>query len=253
MKLAMMQPSFLPWAGYFELMLKSEIFIILDDFQFSAQSFHQRNRLYVTKSQVGWYTVPVKKKLSFKLPINQVQIIEGGNWQKKMLTRLKLNYSSKPYYSEIAPWVESWITTSYTSLSEFNTAFILYVSKMLNYRGDIWFSSDLKSTKVRSERVEELLRWSEAKEYYAARGSFDYMKEDGVFPLVDIPVYFQNFQAKNYLQTDSIEQFAPRLSVLDILLNIGANKTREYIENGTEKWLTWHEMNEALLKEQEEE
>ena len=65
MKVAMMQPTFLPWQGYFELIYQADCFIFLDDFQFSVQSYHQRNRLFVNRDQVGWYTVPVKKSNAF--------------------------------------------------------------------------------------------------------------------------------------------------------------------------------------------
>ena len=67
MNVAMMQPTFLPWLGYFQLIYKSDIFIFLDDFQFSVQSYHQRNKLFVNQDQVDWYTVPIKKPMHLEL------------------------------------------------------------------------------------------------------------------------------------------------------------------------------------------
>ena len=62
MKVAMMQPTFLPWLGFFELIYQSERFVLGDDSQYSHASYHQRNRLFVQAGQVGWFTVPVQKK-----------------------------------------------------------------------------------------------------------------------------------------------------------------------------------------------
>ena len=64
-KVAMMQPTFLPWQGFFELILKSDKFIFLDDFQLSVQSHQTRNKLFVGKNQVGYYLVPIQKSISY--------------------------------------------------------------------------------------------------------------------------------------------------------------------------------------------
>ena len=75
-----------------------------------------------------------------------------------------------------------------------------------------------------------------------ARGSFDYMHEDGVFPVTDIAVSFQDFHASPYLQVRGKGEFFPRLSVFDALFNVGPEETLKLIAAGTPKWLTWDEM-----------
>ncbi len=247
MNVAMMQPSFIPWQGYFELILQSDIFVILDDFQFSYQSYHQRNRLFVNKEQVDWYSIPVKKDISFKAPLNQVAINEASNWRDKMWKRIRANYSKAAYFTIIAPWVEAWLFEAARSLSSQNTAFIKFVSGLLGYRGQFRFSSELPSAKARSERVAELLRWCEAQTYFCARGSFNYMFVDKVFPLPNIRVLFQNHQPAPYIQVGSNDEFIPYLSILDALMNIGPEQTRACVLQGTGKWFSWEEMKlEAL-------
>ncbi|MDD3167992.1 MAG: WbqC family protein [Eubacteriales bacterium] len=246
MKAAMMQPSFLPWQGFFELILKSDIFILLDDFQFSAQSYHQRNRLFLNKDQIGWYTVPVMKRISFLSPLNQVKIDGEPNWRIKMWKRIQSNYAKAPFYNDLAPWLETWLLGTADNIAAQNIAFIQYVSKLLNYKGEFRYSSELPSDKVRSERVEELLRWCNAAEYLCARGSFEYMLLDGVFPLKDISVSFQDFKPLPYRQIGNTREFIPYLSILDALMNIGPEKTEEYVKSGTKKWLLWDEMKSIV-------
>ncbi len=242
MKVAMMQPSFLPWLGFFELICKSERFLILDDFQFSVQSYHQRNRLFVNKGQVDWYTVPVKKAVSFGKALNNVRINDDAPWRVKMWKRIQQNYSKASFYSLVAPPVKEWLFKAAESLSAQNVAFIEMVCDLINLRRDIRLSSQFKLATQRAERVAELLRLNNADIYYCAKGSFDYMLADGLFPVSDVTALFQDFQPKAYPQIGSPNDFIPYLSVLDALMNVGPEQTVELIDQGTEKWLTWDEM-----------
>src|SRR4030066_2207858 len=141
MKVAMMQPAFIPWQGFFELIHNSDVFIFLDDFQFSAQSYHQRNRLFVDKDMIDWYIVPVQKSISFKLPLNQTITNETTFWRKKMWKRIQQNYSGAKYFYEFAPFIEKWLSTPMESLAAQNIAFIKYVCEQLDIRPEFRLSS----------------------------------------------------------------------------------------------------------------
>jgi hypothetical protein len=242
MNVAMMQPNFMPWLGFFELVYKSNIFVILDDFQFSVQSWHQRNRLFVNKNQVDWYTLPIKKSESYLKTFNITTINESVPWRLKMLKRIQQNYSKAPYFQEIYPLIENWLLTIKQSLAEQNILFIDRVCDCLGIQREFRKSSDYQSTKKRSMRVLDLLKWCQSTQYYCANGSFEYMVEDGVFPVEDIQVMFQDFNHKPYNQVGSPNEFIPYLSIVDALMNIGPQKTCELIKHGTVRWLTWDEM-----------
>jgi hypothetical protein len=250
MKVAMMQPSFLPWQGFYELIYQSERFIFLDDFQFSVQSYHQRNRLFSNPGKIDWYTVPIKKSSSFKSPLNKVSIMETIPWRLKMWKRIQQNYSKAIYYREIAPRIENWLLSHSQSLAENNINFIMLVCNILELPREFRFSSQFSTEQQRSAKVLELLRWCEADQYYCARGSFDYMLEDGVFPVDDLEIYFQDFKPKEYEQAGSPGTFIPYLSVLDALMNIGPSQTMELIVQGTKHWLSWDEMAAEALNQQ---
>jgi len=242
MNVAMMQPTFMPWLGFFELVYKSDIFIILDDFQFTVQSWQQRNRLFVNKNQVDWYTVPVKRSESFLLPLNKATINESVPWRKKMLKRIQQNYSKAPYFSDIYGIVERWLLTEKGTLAEQNMILIKDICECLSIGREFKKSSDLPATGKRSIRVLELLKSCYADHYYCAKGSFGYMFEDAVFPVKDIDVLFQDFQLVPYVQVGSPNEFIPSLSIIDALMNAGPEKTYELIKQGTPRWLTWNEM-----------
>ena len=120
--------------------------------------------------------------------------------------------------------------------------FIRLASDLMGLNREFRLSSQRNTGLPRSERVVDLLRWCEASVYLCARGSFNYMHSDGVFPAAGIEVLFQNFQPPAYPQTAAREKFVPYLSVLDMLFNIGPAAARELIESHSTKWLTWDEM-----------
>lgn len=242
MDVAMMQPTFMPWQGYFELIYKSQIFVFLNDFQFSVQSYHQRNRLFVDKGKAGWYTVPVRKTISFKAPLSQTKINEATLWREKMWKRIEFNYCKTDFFAQVSPLLKEWLFAEYSSLAELNISFIKMVCSLMGLKRKFRLSSEFYSQSLRSFRVLELLRWCNAKRYFCAHGSFEYMKEDNVFPDNEVEVLFQNFKPKAYMQNDDGVTFVPFLSVCDALMNVGPDETLELIKRGTAKWLSWEEM-----------
>lgn len=244
MNVAMMQPAFLPWQGFFELILKADRFVFLDDFQYSVQSYHQRNRLFLNKGQPGWYTVPVHKSDSFLAPLIQTQINEEVPWRMKMWKRIKNNYSRAPFYKDIAVPLEKWFFSPHDSLGAQNIEFIKMACEWLGLKPEFRYSSNFQSPSARSQKVLDILRWCGADVYFCAQGSFSYMREDAVFPVADITVKFQDFVPKPYPQCGSPEVFVPFLSILDALFNVGPERTLALVRDGTERWLTWEEMVE---------
>lgn len=237
-----MQPAFLPWQGFFELVFRSDAFILLDDFQFSNQSYHQRNRLFVAPGKVDWWTVPVHKAHASKTPLNQVRIDDGAPWRRKMLGRLHGNYARAPFYDAVYPRVEAWLARGDESLAELNIAFIELVLALFGWEREVHRSSAYPDAAQRSQRVVGLLRQFGATGYLSARGSFGYMQEDGVFPVPGIEVHFQDFAAQPYRQAGSPGQFVPCLSVLDALFNVGPQETARLAAAGTTEWRDWQHM-----------
>ena len=248
-KVSMMQPSFLPWQGLFELIFNSDKFIFLDDFQFSVQSHHTRNKLFVNKGQVDFYSVPVQKSKCFQLNLNQVLPVQNRNWQEKLLRTLEYNYKKAPFFNDIFGRISLIINQEYPSLAELNMALIKEFCLILGIKCEFLYSSDYTkeshSDATRTKRVLELLNWSQATEYLCAFGSFDYMKEDE-FDYKNNHVVFQNYKPKPYKQIHS-EKFVPYLSVLDALFNVGPDVTLFLIKNGTEKWLDWDERDKLSI------
>lgn len=244
MNAALMQPTFMPWIGYFELMAKADVFVVLDDFQFEYQSFGQRNRLFVNKDQVGWLTVPVDKSNAYLKSYKEAKILENNGWRTKLWRGIEGNYRKAAYWKELSDRLHYCINTPFETMAEQNMAIICWVRELLDLPARIEYSSNLHVAGHRSEHVVNILRAVQADRYLCAHGSFDYMREDGLFPLDNIEVVFQNANLKAYSQIRSTKGFVPYLSIIDALLNVGPDETKKLVLNTTDKWLSWTEMLE---------
>ncbi len=241
MRVAMMQPTFLPWLGYFELMFNVDVFVFLDDFQFVTGSWHQRNRLFLNKNVAGWVTVPVRKKGEFGQKINEVQFRDDKPWRKKMWKGIQENYGKAAYFEEYAPVFQKILLGKQDNLAALNIELCRVMASILGCSCKFKMSSELNGVGARSFVVKDLLEKLGANVFYQAQGAFAYMRDDGVFPLSDVKVFFQDAIPKPYRQIRS-KNFVPYLSTLDALFNIGADATRKMATSMTEHWLDWEEM-----------
>ena len=243
-KVSLMQPTFLSWQGLFEMINISDKFVFLNDYQLSIGSNHLRNILFTFSGDTGYYTVPIQKSKSFKKNINEALLVEDHTWKEKFLRRLISNYSKAKYFNTVMSMIEKWLMFDYKILADINIDFIKLVCTYLNIKKEFLYSSDFTketcSTSTRSKRILEILNWAGATTYICANGSFDYMKEDKIFPDCEVEVLFQNFIPKQYPQVGSSE-FVPYLSVLDLIFNVSPQEAVDIIMSGTDKWLNWNE------------
>lgn len=249
-KVAMMQPTFLPWQGYFELINNADTFIFLDDFQYSVGSFHNRNRLFISYNQADYVTVPVNKKISFKKALNLVPTPVDVYWKKQICKTITYNYQKAPFFHDIWDTMYPALARQYSQLAELNISLIKTICSILKIQKNFVLSSTLTKSGQRSQEVYSILKSTNASSYLCANGAFEYMLEDKIFPN-EIPVLFQNYQPKPYNQINS-KKFIPYLSILDALFNIGPEETLKLVEHGTEKWLSWDERHTQFMEQNNE-
>lgn len=245
LSVALMQPAFLPWQGFFALAASVDVLVFLDDFQYSRQSWQQRNRLFTGRDTVGWITVPVERHagrdgfpgLHEARP--RLDALRG-----KFLATLRQSYARAPHLDEWLPVVEAWLMAEHASLAELNMAFARQVMTRLGIAPRIELSSRLGHEGRRSAAVDALLRRVGATRYHAARGSFGYMRQDGLFPRAGLQVVFQDFVPAPHAQLHA-QEFVPYLSVLDALLNVGARGTAALLQAGARPFTNWDELAAA--------
>jgi hypothetical protein len=219
MIVAIHQPNYLPYLGFFDKMKQSDVFVIYDDAQFNKEDFHHRNKIRIYHGW-KWLTVPVKKKL---IPINRIFIrnevtIKGLSWSDAHLNEIKDNYKVTPHYSTYEQDIFKIYQRSYEKLIDLNMEIIYFLMDAFNIKKKIIFSSELGFTSKSSQRLIEIVEALGSNIYLSGPGGQEYL-DISLFNDKGIKVLFQDY--KNPLYDQYYKGFIPNLSAIDALFNIG--------------------------------
>lgn len=226
-KTAIMQPTYLPWVGYFDLINRSDIFVFFDDVQFVKRSWQQRNRI-ILNGQEKMLSIPVLSKGKFKQNINETMADDSQNWKNSHLSTIKLAYSKHPYGKEVIALIERCYNESSSNLSDINTTFIIEISREIGLDTKFLLSSNLKSLGRKSDYLLSICKELESSTYLSAAGSKEYIEEEGLFASSDVNVVYQDFVIKEYPQLKN-KEFVPYMSVIDLIANVGFENAVNYI------------------------
>jgi len=215
---AIMQPTYLPWIGYFGMIDQVDIFIIFDSVQFSKRSWQQRNQIK-TASGPMWLTVPVASKGKHGQLINEVEIDIIRNYHTAHIASLKNNYSKAPYFSEYSPELFFLLEKRHVSISELTTELIVWFCKMLCIKTTIKYSSQMVNTGTKANLLAMLCEQVDATEYVSALGSREYLEDSDAFDKRSIPIKYNEYNHPEYPQL--FGKFVPYMSIIDLLFNLG--------------------------------
>jgi hypothetical protein len=231
MKIAITQPTYLPWMGYFDLIDQVDCFVILDSVQFEKQSWQQRNRIK-TPAGLQWLTVPVVFRGLLGQRIQDVEI-RTSDFVEKHLRAIELNYRRSPHFDLYFPQLAEILRMSGKdglALVDLNICLIERLCGWLGIEKRFLRSSDLGESGKRCELLVNLCRRLNADFYFSALGSAGYLLEElERFSASGIQVGFQNYQHPQYSQL--FPPFCPYASALDLVFNEGAG-SMEIIRSG---------------------
>lgn len=216
MKVAIHQPNYLPWQGFFEKMAMADVFVLLDTVQFSKDSYTQRTKIR-TKEGWMWLTIPVEKEYHFK-PIREVKLPKDGKWMKKHKASIVANYSNTGHYDD---WlVDGYYGQEHETLQAFNEAGILYLKKKLGIRARILRASEMDLTNglKSSDMLIDIVRKAGGDTYISGSGGDKY-QDTSSFRANGITLEYAKFEPVPYVQR--WDGFEPYMSVIDRLFNVG--------------------------------
>jgi len=225
-----MQPTYMPWAGYLNLMTQVDTFIYLDDAQYERSSWQNRNRVLV-KGSPAWLTVPVVRGF-LGAHIDQVVADEATHWRRKHLALLSNSYARHAHVREMleaAEWLGS-VTDS--RLADLNIALLDGLRQKLGITTPTLRSSQLGVPGTRTRRLIDMLEQLGATEYVTPPGALGYLQEDGFVQSTSIQLLVHDFQPMVYPQRDT-EAFVSHLSILDVVAHLGWEATQRYIRPPT--------------------
>lgn len=224
--LVVMQPTVLPWAGYFNLMQRASDFVFYDDVQLEKQSWQTRNRLLL-EGRANWITLPVVHAGLNQL-ISETQIAPRNIWVERVKKSFVRNYKNHPFYKDALCVVELLFDNPNENLAVFNESIIEFIAQKLNIKTRTHRSSELNVEGKRSDRLIGLCSHFNAEVYLSPVGAREYLELDGFIKRTSSELVFQNFLPKPYPQINS-KEFVPHLSILDVIANLGWEQTRSYV------------------------
>lgn len=216
-----MQPTFLPWCGYFKLMQSCDIFVFLDNVQFDKRSWQQRNRFNIN-SKEHFLTVPILSKNKYYQLIKDTKIDNSQNWKLKHLKTLSHIYKSTPYFSKYFDIINKIYEKKFDLISELNICIIKTIARELNIKKKFFQSSKvLSKDHEASDRLIEIIKKLECRTYISPKGSKSYLDQNK-FKYNQLELEFFEYTPKAYKQINN-KKFIPNLSILDFLFNCDNN------------------------------
>jgi len=217
MKVSIHQPNYIPWAGYFYKIYKSDVFVFLDDVQYSNEGMH--NYHYLKTPQV-LLRLKIPVDYHFGDEICAVRTKDELHWKEKHLQLLEANYKKAPYFKEVSEDFKAILTIDYPNMAALNIEIIRYFARKLNITTQFVNASSLSIDSHREEKVISICKSLFATEYLSGTGARSYQKEEN-FTNEGIKLTYINYQPVEYRQLWG--DFHANVSILDYLMNCGYN------------------------------
>ena len=211
------QPGYFPYLGFFKKIESTDIFVFLDDVQYTRSDWDNRNKIKTSDGSM-WLTIPILNKS--KEFLNEVKIDNTQNWSYKHKSAIKFNYENAPFFDLYWRDIESILDKKHTKLFELNMELINYFKSVLQINTEIVFSSNLDIKSTGSQKLYEICKELKADTYLSGELGQNYLDLE-IFKNNNIKIIFEKFQHPTYSQINS--NFLPNMSIMDLLFNEGNN------------------------------
>lgn len=225
MIVAIHQPQFMPWLGYFDKMDQVDCFVLLDQVQFKKNEWQNRNRIKTVQGPM-WLTVPVTHR--FPASLLEVKVNRAVNWRHKHLQALRTNYSRAEGWERARPELEALYAGDPEGLVEANRASIDWLRLQLGVVTPMRLASEMILSDEPTRRLVDVCRAVGADTYLAGADGRRYMDLEA-FSAAGISVVFQEYEHPEYPQL--FGSFVSHLSALDLVLNCGV-RSGEILRRG---------------------
>lgn len=218
MKVTIHQPEHLPWLGFFNKMSMADVYVILDNVQYTKGNYQSRNKIMGTNGP-QWLGVPVSTKGWKESTIHDMKFAEDGvkNWKRKYLNTIYLSYHRHPYFDKYYPYFDELMEKGYEYLCDFNVDIIMQFAEWLDIHPRFIRASELRTEGKKNDLVLSICKALNADVYISGAGGRNYMRIED-FEKVGVSVAFQHFDHPQYHQEKN-NVFVPYMSTLDLLFN----------------------------------
>lgn len=230
--IAIVQSSYIPWKGYFDLISQVNEFILYDDVQYTRRDWRSRN-IIKTSTGLQWLTIPVNVKGKFYQKICEATV-SSSEWAETHWKTILHNYRRAVCFEEYKPYIESIYQrcAREQNLSQINYLLTKEICKLLDISTHISWSTDYPATGAKTERLITLCQAANATHYISGPSAKEYIAPD-LFKEANIELsYIEYGPYPEYIQLYG--KFEHNVSILDLIFNMG-QASKNYIRK------QWHE------------
>lgn len=212
------QPNYLPWRGYFDFIAEVDVFIFLDDVQYTRGDWRNRNRIRLRKGGSAWITVPVCHGGSCE--IREARIDQSRPWAKQHLASLQSNYCGTEGFASFFPVLEEALSHTWERIADLDIALTKKILKHLGITTPLLSASDLGVEGRRDERLIRLVRAVRGTRYLSGPAALAYL-QPGLWRAAGIELAFKSYAG--YAPYQQVGPgFDPQVSIVDTIFMTGA-------------------------------
>jgi hypothetical protein len=227
---AIHQPNFFPWLGYFDKIIRSDIFVLFDDVQYPKTGGAWCNRVKMLVSgEPRWVTAAIDRNYHGTRTIREMTFLDKNPWREKILKTIETNYGRHPHYGECMTVVEPLLLNQDQNIAAYNIHAIAALCRALGIdTAKLQISSALPHTGNSNELLCSITH-AVGGSLYMCGGGADGYQDASVFENAGIELRYQAFAHPVYPQ-HRLAEFVPGLSVIDAVMNLGWNATAKLLE-----------------------
>ena len=225
MKVVILQPSYIPWRGYFDQIRRADMFIFYDDVQYDKHGWRNRNQIKTSQGR-QWLTIPVYSKgVTTGLAIQDVRIDWSKPWAKNHLKSLVVTYSKAPCFKDFLPILESFYARRDEYLADFTIETTISLARLLGMTST-QFRRSSEMTGLEGKKTDRLicaLKQVGATHYICGPSASSYMEPEK-FEQAGISFEYMHYNYPEYSQL--YPPYDPQVSILDLLFMMGKDSIK---------------------------
>jgi len=233
MRAVILQPSYIPWRGYFDQIRRADLFIFYDDVQYDKHGWRNRNQIKTSQGK-QWLTIPVHSRGAQveKIAINDIRIVCEKPWNMDHLKTLHFAYNRAPYFTKYLPLLERFYNRQDEFLADFTVDFTIALAHELGIDHTRFMrSSELVGIDgQKTDRLVQILKRVGATHYISGPSARDYIEAEK-FAAENIALEYMAYDYPEYPQL--YPPYDPFVSILDLMFMVGPDAC-QYFERGNQ-------------------
>jgi hypothetical protein len=225
MKCVILQPSYIPWRGYFDQINRADVFVFYDDVQYDKHGWRNRNQIKTGQGR-QWLTIPVHSQgvVEKSIPIKQVEIDWSKPWNQSHWKALTMAYGRAPFFRDYTGLLEPFYQRRDAYLADLTIELTIALARELGIKHTRFLrASELAVSGQKTNRLIQILVQLGATDYISGPSAKDYI-EANQFESAGISLEYMDYNYPEYPQLHP--PFDPNLSILDLLFMTGADAMR---------------------------